>query len=111
MILPLRARKLIREYSKPLTRPNWKTQPSMSLYKFYTNVDYNKKNYLLIRLSYKILDGYESTFLYMLYMNKLYKHNYNKKEALNDIYLNYDIEPKIINLVIKKNKKYTCMPK
>ena len=37
MILPLRARKLIREYSKPLTRPNWKTQPSMSLYKFYTN--------------------------------------------------------------------------
>ena len=102
MILPLRVQQLIREYSKPLTRPNWKTQPSMTLYKFYMNVDYNKKYYLLTQLSYKILKGYNPTFVYMLYMNKLKK--YNKEEALHEIYLNYGIESRIIDLILKKIK-------
>ena len=104
MILPLRAKKLISEYSKPLTRPNWKTQPSMTLYKFYINVNRNKKYYLLTQLSYKILHGYEANFLYMLYINKLYKYKYNKEEALKEIYYNFGIESRIIDLIIKKIK-------
>jgi hypothetical protein len=40
-MLPLNVIALIKEYSRPLTRPDWKTKPVMSLRLFYNNILYH----------------------------------------------------------------------
>jgi len=41
-MLPLRAQKLISEYSKPVTRPDWRTVCPLSLRRYYIDIDRNK---------------------------------------------------------------------
>ena len=47
-MLPQRALTLIREYSKPLTRPDWKTQKTMS-YIYYNRIVNNSKENAVLR--------------------------------------------------------------
>jgi len=37
-MLPQNVIAIIKEYSKPLTRPDWKTKPKMTLKEFYNNI-------------------------------------------------------------------------
>jgi hypothetical protein len=46
-MLPQRALTLIREYSKPLTRPDWKTRKSLSYVYFNRILNNSKKNSVL----------------------------------------------------------------
>ena len=56
--LPLNAKKLISEYSKPLTRPDWRTVCPLTIKRYYTdivrNIDINKiyKNVYYLFLDY-----------------------------------------------------------
>jgi hypothetical protein len=57
-VLPNRALQLIREYSKPLTNPNWRRLKVMPQ-SLYNNIIHNaKRNNAL----YKLIDSYEYTY-------------------------------------------------
>ena len=62
-MLPIRALALIREYSKPLTRPDWrKSKPIVTTYRLYLNVINNYSE-----ICYYILSNIWLTDWYQLY--------------------------------------------
>jgi hypothetical protein len=76
--LPYRALTLIREYSKPLTRPDWrKSKPIVSTYRLYLNVINNFSN-----LHYHILSNIWLTEWYELY-------TYIKTYGFDNYYYNH----------------------
>ena len=48
--LPLRAQMLINEYSKPLTRPDWKTRPKFTFELFFYGI--KKQNKYVLKKHY-----------------------------------------------------------
>jgi hypothetical protein len=58
-VLPSHALRLIHEYSKPLTRPDWRnSKPLTTTYQLYNNTFYDSipESQLLTRIYYNILD-------------------------------------------------------
>ena len=65
-VLPARARKLIREYSKPVTRPDWRSIQPMSFYMLCIGV----KLYLSVKRDTK-----RAKYFLLIRHNMLYKNN------------------------------------
>ena len=42
MLIPISAQKLISEYSKPLTRPDWRTVCPLTFKRYYTDIVRNR---------------------------------------------------------------------
>ena len=72
MTLPSRALLLIRDYSRPMTRPDWrKSKPIISTYRLYVNVQYlfnSKLNKLLYRTILRNI--YKTDWYYAFYYIK-----------------------------------------
>jgi hypothetical protein len=76
--LPCRALSLIREYSKPMTRPDWRqSKPIVTTYRLYLNVINNYSE-----LSYYILSNIWFTDWYQLY-------TYIKSYGIDNYYYNH----------------------
>jgi hypothetical protein len=100
----------IRKYAKPLTRPDWKTRPTFTFEQFFHEIKKQNK-YILKRFYYRVVMGYCHHFMLDKYReyNKNTRYNknteynkntrYNKEMALNKLYLEYGLEPKIICLM------------
>jgi hypothetical protein len=87
-MLPNKAIKLIREYSKPLTRPNWRgSKPIISPYKLYM-----ASHFKYTPLMFNLLLNVVETEWYYLYMNV----NYN---GLNNVFKRYDIKLESLLLI------------
>jgi hypothetical protein len=82
--LPCRALSLIREYSRPLTRPDWrKSKPIITTYKLLLEICSNKKeNRRRMRLLKTILKNIKKTNWFWIY-------NHIKYFGLRDFYIMY----------------------
>jgi hypothetical protein len=89
-LLPARARKLICEYSKPVTRPDWRSIQPMSFYMLCVGV----KLYLSVKRDTK-----RARYFLLIRHNMLYKNN--QKILLN--YFRYGEEYCIMNNNISIN--------
>jgi hypothetical protein len=84
--LPYHALRLIHEYSKPLTRPDWrKSKPIITSYKLYISAHFKCK---YTQLMFNLLLNIIETDWYYLYMNV----NYN---GLNNVFIKLDSLMKI----------------
>ena len=88
----------IRKYAKPLTRPDWKTKPTFTFEQFFHEIKKQNK-YILKRFYYRVVMGYCHHFMLDKYREYNKKTEYNKEMALNKLYLEYGLEPKIICLM------------
>lgn len=80
--LPIRAINLIREYSKPLTRPNWrKSLPIVTTFRLYLTISPPTSE-----LHYIVLRNIKDTKWYKMYY---YVHQYGIKYFNEDFYV-YD---------------------
>jgi hypothetical protein len=85
-MLPVRAISLISEYSKPLTRTDWRqSKPIISSYKLYISAHFKCK---YTQLMFNLLLNIIETDWYYLYMNV----NYN---GLNNVCIHIDSLMKI----------------
>lgn len=108
--LPPRALALIKEYSKPLTRPNWRTLQRMTLDKFYYSLrlsafhkgmiyNPNFTNEKIAKIS-KLLQLFDKTT-----KNTINGHckSYIYQDCFvlsdNEICIKYDIDIKILNVI------------
>ena len=57
MALPQHILKLINEYSKPLTRPDWKTRPKFTIKQLFQGLK-KQNGMLIINNYYRIVRGY-----------------------------------------------------
>ena len=64
--------RIVSEFSKPLTRPDWKRNPKLSFEQFYDDVKKSSTR-LLVRLSWKIQKGYSNEFIHGIYKFHLYE--------------------------------------
>jgi hypothetical protein len=97
MQLPIKAIALINDFSKPLTRPDWKTNPTFTFKQFFCGLKKQNK-YLLISVYYKIVRGVCHHYLFNIY-NKMITTGFSKQYALNIIKIKYGLEPKITMLM------------
>ena len=91
---------IIREYSKPQTRPDWKTKPKLTFVQFYYQLKNSKKTAPFLAIN-QIQNGYNNLYVYYKYMTHL--KIYTQKMALNIIEAELGIEQHII---IMMNKYY-----
>jgi hypothetical protein len=96
MRLPETALILIKKYSRPLTRPDWKTQPKFTFSQFFQGIKKQNK-YVLIHLYYKIVMGYCHHFILDKY--NMFLTIYSKEVALQKIHKWYGLNPKITLLM------------
>ena len=101
MQLPIRAIVLINKFSKPLTRPDWKTKPKFTFKQFFCELKKQNK-YLLMNFYYKIVRGICHHYLTNIY-NKMITTGFSKQYALNIIKMKYGLEPKITMLMCNIN--------
>ena len=95
--LPLRAIHLINAFSKPLTRPDWKTSPTFSLNQFFKGVK-KTNTYVLLIVYWKIIKGICHYHLKQQY-NELIKLGFSKNDALLLLKQEHGLEPNIIMLM------------
>lgn len=99
-VLPPNVLALIKEYSKPQSHHNWKTNPKLTFIQFYYELKNSKKRAPFSAIN-KIQNGYNNLYVYYKYMTHL--KIYTQKMALNIIEAELGIEP---HIVIMMNKYY-----
>ena len=87
----------IRNYAKPLTRPDWKTRPKFTFELFFYGIKKQNK-YILWKLYYKVVMGYCHHYILDKYKNYI-KSGYNKDASLNKLHLEYGLNTYIICLM------------
>ena len=70
-VLPIQALTLISEYSKPLTRPDWKTKPVIDFLTFYQNLRRRQKYNVICDLIYKIHNHNNTLTIYYTFLNNI----------------------------------------
>jgi len=94
-ILPQNVLYLIKEYSKPQTRPDWKTNIKLSFIQFYYGIRKEMaKKKVLYKLHYTIQNGYNNFYVYGYYMR--YLQDYNQRVALERIEKELHLDPKLV---------------
>ncbi len=90
-VLPLRVLNIIKEYSRPLTRSNWRdSKPIISTYQLYLNCRQN--NEYLFKLFCIIIDNIQRTNWYDAFI-------FIKHKGLSRYYYQYNIcDSKIVNV-------------
>ena len=96
--LPQNILSLIKEYSRPQTRPDWKTNPKLDFGQFYNGVRTKiDKNKVLYKLHVNIQNGLNNHYVYSVYMRYL---QYDGKQiALERIERELKLEPKLVILM------------
>ena len=98
LILPLRATKLISEYSKPITRPDWGTLCPLTFTRFYSDIKRNRNrykifqdvyNYFISNIEYKNLDKMNNEIMIYGFDQVSKKYNINLL-LLQDIIREYN---------------------
>ena len=111
MFLPLRALTLIKEYSRPLTRPDWRTLQRMTFDNFYHSLRLNQrqtKNMYNPEFTHEQIEHLRKL---LLLFNKVIKNAMNGyylsdiyRDCLNlsheEICIKYDINMKILNVIL-----------
>jgi hypothetical protein len=96
--LPPNVLSLIKEYSKPQTRTDWKTNPKIDFTQFYNGVRRRiEKKKVLYELHVKIQNDYNNYYVYSVYMK--YLQYDGKRIALEKIERELKLEPKIVLLM------------
>jgi hypothetical protein len=68
--LPLRAKKLISEYSKPVTRPDWGTLCPLTFTRFYNDIKRNRYRYKIFQNVYNyFISNIDTTYNHIEKMN------------------------------------------
>ena len=107
--LPLRAKKLISEYSKPLTRPDWGTLCPLTFTRFYNDIKRNRDrykifqnvyNYFISNLEYIHLQKMNNEIMIYGFVQVSKKYNINLL-ILQDIIRDYNRQ-----LLFYKNKNH-----
>ena len=97
MLLPKRALALINAFIKPVTRPDWHSNPKFTFKQFFQGIKKQNK-YLLIYLYYKVVNG----MCYIFIINKYKEYincGYSKQDVLQEIQNKYGLEPHITCLM------------
>ena len=96
--LPKRARDLITQYSKPLTRPNWKKKPRLRFSVFYSNLIKHKYCIVIDIVIYRHINNNNSTLtILQQYVNNL---SYYKMNSLNSLSKHFNIEVYTLQTII-----------
>jgi hypothetical protein len=95
LILPSNIIDLIHAFSKPLTRPDWKTNPKFTFSQLFTGI---RKQTKLIHVYYKMVHGVCFHYLRHTYNNMIYS-GYSKEYAFLQFKMDYDLDEKIIKLM------------
>jgi hypothetical protein len=97
MALPLHIVNLINEYSKPLTRPDWKTRPKFTIKQLFQGLK-KKRSMFLMRQYYIIIRGYCDHYIRNKY-NEYINTGTPSINALMNIETECGIPPEITRLM------------
>jgi len=90
MSLPTQALDLIRQYSKPLTRPDWKRKPRLTFSLFYHNLIKHKYSIVIDTVIYRHINNNNDTLTILRhYINNL---SYYKTNTLNSVSKHFNID-------------------
>jgi hypothetical protein len=97
MSLPTRALALINVFTKPVTRPDWQSNPKFTFKQFFQGIKRQNK-YVLITIYYKVVRGVCYNYIrnkYKEYINC----GYSIQVLLEEIQNKYGVEPHITCLM------------
>lgn len=97
MQLPTRALALINAFTKPVTRPDWHSNPKFTFKQFFQGIKKQNK-YILKKIYYKVVRG----VCYIFIINKYKEYincGYSKQDVLQEIQNTYGLEPHITCLM------------
>ena len=94
--LPKNALKLIREYSKPVTRPDWKTKPRLTFSLFYYNLIVIKHLIVIDTVIYRHINNNQLTSNIL----SKYINNLPKNRLIEYISQLFDIDIFKVNIII-----------
>jgi hypothetical protein len=94
-VLPTNAIHLINVFSKPLTRPDWKTNPKFTFNQLFNGI---KKQPKLIKVYYKMVNGVCCHYLRDKY-NKMIHSGYSKEYAFLQFKMDYGLDKRTIMLM------------
>jgi len=97
MFLPLNVLAIINKYSKPVTRPDWRSNPKFSFKQFFYGIQKTNK-FTLRHFYYKVIMGYSHYYILDKY-TEIIKSGYNRVIALTKIQTEYGLDPQITILM------------
>ena len=97
MKLPKRAENIIKDFVRPLTRPDWKTNPKFSFNQLFYGLKKQNK-FIIMRLYYNVVKGICHYYLCKKYHLMLDK-GYTKYDILLEIEKEFGLEPRLTMLM------------